>query len=70
MWREAPSGTVYGTVSQVVGDLTRLPPSGLENRPCQLFIKPSRGDLNALPDSGLDSFTVQPLYQPTFIFRP
>lgn len=70
MWREAPSGTVYGTVSQVVGDLTRLPPSGLENRPCQIFIKPSRGDLNSLADSGLDGFTVQPQYNPTFIFRP
>ena len=52
MWREAPTGTVYGTVSQQIGDMTRLPPSGMENRPCQIFIKPSRGDLDSLPGLG------------------
>ena len=70
MVREAPGGTVYGKVSQVVGDLARMPPSGMENRPCQIFIKPSRGDLNTLPDSGLDGFTCQPIVRPSWIFRP
>ena len=67
MIREAPGGTVYGPVSNVVGDLARLPASGLENRPCQVFVKPTRGDFNTVPDSGLDSFTVQPLYRPAWI---
>ena len=70
MWREAPSGTVYGTVSSIAGDLTRLPPSGMENRPCQVFIKPSRGDMDTLPDSGLDGMTVQARYRPSWLFRP
>jgi hypothetical protein len=70
MVREGPSGTVYGPVSNVVGDLARIPASGLEGRPCQIFVKPSRGDLNTLPDSGLDGFDVQVIYRPSFIFRP
>ena len=70
MYRQGPSSGPYGVVSQVVGDLARLPPSGMENRPCQVFIKPSRGDMDTLPDSGLDSFEVQPLYTPAWIFRP
>ena len=70
MWRQGPSSGPYGTVSQIVGDLARMPPSGMENRPCQIFIKPTRGDLNTLPDSGLDGFTVQPIVRPSWIFRP
>lgn len=70
MYREGPSGTVYGPVSSVVGDLARIPPSGMEGRAVQLFIKPTRGDTNTLPDSGLDSFTVQTFYRPSWIFRP
>lgn len=65
-----PEAGVYGPVSQVVGDLARIPPSGVEGRPCQLFVKPSRGDLNALPDSGLDGMAVQVRYRPSFLFRP
>ncbi len=70
MCREGSSGTMYGTVSQVIGDLARMPPSGMEGRPCQVFIKPSRGDFNTLPDAGLDGFTVEPIYRPSWIFRP
>jgi len=65
-----PGSGAYGPVSNVEGDLPRLPSSGLENRVCQLFIKPTRGDLDALPDSGLDGFTVQVRYRPTYLSRP
>jgi hypothetical protein len=65
-----PGSSIYGPVAQVTGDLPRLPPSGIEDRPAQLFVKPSRGDLNTLPDSGLDTFTVQVVYRPTWLSRP
>jgi hypothetical protein len=65
-----PGSSVYGPVAQVTGDLPRLPPSGLETRPAQLFVKPSRGDLNDLADSGLDGLSVQVVYRPTWLSRP
>ncbi len=70
VFRQGPSSGPYGPVSNVVGDLARLPPSGMEGRPCQVFVKPTRGDFNTLPDAGLDSFTVEPIYRATYIFRP
>ena len=70
MWRVDPTGTVYGPISDVIGDLPRIPPSGLEGRPVQLFFKPTRGDLNSLPDSGLDGMTIQVKYRPCWIGRP
>lgn len=63
-------GTVYGPVSQVVGDLVRIPPSGIENRPVQLFVKPSRGDTGPVADSGLDGYSIQVKYRPSWLFRP
>jgi hypothetical protein len=64
-----PDGTVYGPISQVLGDLPRLPPSGVEGRAVEVFVKPSRGDLGALADS-LDGFTVQVKYRPCWLSRP
>ena len=69
-YRQGPSSGPYGAVSQVTGDLARMPPSGMESRPCQIFIKPTRGDLNTLADAGLDKFTVKPIHRPSWIFRP
>lgn len=68
-YRDNSSG-VYGPVSSDTGDLPRLPPSGMEGRPCELLVKPSRGDLDTLADSGLDGFTVQVIYRPAWMFRP
>jgi hypothetical protein len=70
MFRQGPSAGPYGPVSQVVGDLARIPPSGVEGRPVQIFIKPTRGDGSVLPDDGLDGFTVQAIYRPAWIGRP
>ena len=70
MVRQASAGGPYGQVSQVTGDLPRLPPSGAEGRAVQLMVKPSRGDLDTLPDAGLDTFTTQVRYRPSWIFRP
>jgi hypothetical protein len=64
------AGTVtpYAPVSNVIGDLPRIPPSRLEARPVELFVKPTRGDLNTLADAGLDGFTAQVKYRPSFLF--
>jgi hypothetical protein len=54
-----------------IGDLPRLPPSGLEARPVQLFVKPLRSDSSYDgSDPGVDAFTVQPYYRPCYMFRP
>lgn len=60
---------VYGPVAKVLGDLPRLPPSGVEGRPVELFLKPTRGDFSTLPDSGLDGLSAQVFYRPSFIHR-
>lgn len=70
MVRSDSGGTVYGPVSQVTGDLPRIPPSGLEGRAVEIFVKPTRGDLDTLPDSGLDGLSVIPKVRPSYLFRP
>ncbi len=70
MFRSDSGGTIYAPVSQFTGDLPRVPPSGLESRPIQVFLKPTRGDLDQLADSGLDSLSVIPKVRPSYLFRP
>jgi hypothetical protein len=72
-WRQDPTGSFYGPAPGVRGDLPRVPPSGLENRPCELLIVPSRGDLEAVrsyADSGLDAISVVPRIRPCYLTRP
>jgi len=66
--RTDPTGVYYAPVSNIIGDLPRIPPSRLEARSVELFVKPTRGDLNTLADSGLDAFSVQVKYRPSFLF--
>lgn len=68
MYREDAGGTAYGPVSNVRGDLPRLPPEGLDSRTTQVFIKGSRGDLEQLPDSGLDDISARVTYRPSWLF--
>lgn len=74
MYRQDAAGVVEGSIAVVVGDLPRIPPSGLEGRAVELFVKPSRGDIGqsslAVPDSALDTFTAQVKYRPSWLFRP
>ncbi len=68
-YRNAGTGSsVYGRVSRIIGDLPRIPPSGLESRPVEVFVKMSRGDLGSLQDSSLDSLSVQAKYRPSFLY--
>jgi hypothetical protein len=69
MYRADPSNVYYGPIAQVVGDLPRLPPSGVEGRPVELFLLLSEGDLKSKPDLSLGSFTAQVTYRPVRIHR-
>lgn len=77
VFREDSIGGPYNPVGIVTGDLPRIPPSGLENRPVELLVKPTRGSIvqasNASPDpdaSATDTFTVTVKYRPSYMFRP
>lgn len=68
--RQDPSGAPYAPVSTIIGDLPRLPPSGVESRPCELLIRPSIGDLDTEADSALGDFSAQVMYWPSYLSRP
>jgi hypothetical protein len=70
IFREDSSGSAYGPVSWVEGDLPRIPPSGLEGRTVEVFIKASRGDIDTLPDSGIDDLSARVYYRPSWWFVP
>lgn len=63
------NSTYYIRRGQAIGDLPRIPPSGLEGRAVELFVKPSRSDLANFTDNGLDSFTAQVIYRPCYLSR-
>jgi len=70
-------GTVFVRVSEEIGDLPRLPPSGLENRSVEVFLKNSRGLIfqeqgrtqAEQEDPGLDKIRLKVNYQPCYIGR-
>jgi len=69
MFRADPTGTYFGPMASVVGDLPRVPPSGIEQRPVELFLLLTPGDLATLPDSSRNSFTAQIKYRPVYLHR-
>lgn len=68
--RQSPDGAAYGPVSHAIGDLPRIPPSGMEGRPVELLLKTSRGDLDVLPDPAIDPLSAQVFYRPCWLFAP
>ena len=71
MFREDSSGVAYGPVSNVIGDLPRLPPATLEGRTCQFVINASRGDFELLPDADRpDDISVRAFYRPSWLTVP
>ena len=68
MYREGPTGAHYSPMSTVLGDLLRLPPSGLEQRTTEIFLKPSFGDLDKASDSQLLRLEAQMKYRPSYLF--
>jgi hypothetical protein len=63
-------GGVYAPIQNTSGDLPRIPPSGVEGRAVQLFVRPSVSDLGTIADGGADSTTVQVAYRPAYASRP
>jgi hypothetical protein len=70
MYRIDSSGSAYGPVSRVVGNLPRLPAGGLENRPTELFLKGSRGNLTGFPDSAIDDIAAKVYTQRSWLMVP
>lgn len=69
IFREDAPGAAYGKLV-ADGDLPRIPVSGLEGRPVELFLKGSRGDFGQIPDSGIDDVRAQVFYRPSWMFVP
>lgn len=69
-YRQTIDGVAYGPCSYPTGDLPRLPPSGLEARPVEIFLKTSRGDLVETPDDGIDAISAQVFYRPCWLTVP
>lgn len=70
MYREAPGGSNYSAMGTVLGDLMRVPPSGLEARPTEIFLKPSFGDLIQASDSQLLRLQAEMRIRPCYLFVP
>jgi hypothetical protein len=69
-WREDTTTTAYAPISEATGDLFRLPPSGLEGRAAELFVKNSQGLLvPAAGDPGKDKLQAQVFYRPCYLGR-
>lgn len=77
-YREASASSALSRISGELGDLARIPPSGIENRPVQLFVKQSREQLpkgsggETVPgtaDVGTDKLKAQIFYRPCWIGR-
>lgn len=65
--REGSAGNIYNTAPHI-GDLPRLPVSGLENRKVEIYIKGSRGDFADIADTGIDNISAQVFYRPSWVF--
>jgi hypothetical protein len=74
-YREDLTTASYVRMSEETGDLPRLPPSGMENRVCQLLVKQSRGLLPAPggqpveADPAIDKIQAQIFYRPCYLGR-
>lgn len=69
-FREDTTTGAYVGVSQLLGDLPRLPPSGLEGRAVELLVKNTRGLLDPnVVDPGIDKISAVVKYRPCYIGR-
>jgi hypothetical protein len=66
MFRATADGTAYGPTSPPIGDLPRIPVSGLEGRPVELSLLPSSGDLDTIPHDDDGDLSVQVFYRPSW----
>jgi hypothetical protein len=73
-FREDATSEGYVSVAQTEGDLPRLPPSGMEDKPVELFVKGTHGGFltpeeEGEPDSTIDTLEATVSYQPSYIGR-
>lgn len=64
IYRRSNDGVGYGPVNRPGADLPRIPVSGPEERPVEIFVKGSRGDFGDAPDFGIDPLKGQMTYRP------
>jgi hypothetical protein len=67
IFRENSTGVSYAAAPHV-GDLPRLPPSGLESRKVEMYVMASRGDFDTIADAGIDDISAQAFYRPSWLF--
>lgn len=68
MYRQGGGGTIFGIQSNVIGDLPRVAPSGLEARTLQVFLKESRGNFDNEPDAAIDDMSAKIIYRPSYLY--
>lgn len=66
--RQHPTENVWGNLFLQSGALPHAPAGGLEKRGARGIIIPSQGDLLEQADSGTNNLSVQPIYQPGYLF--
>jgi hypothetical protein len=66
-FRADSAGAAYAPVARQLGDLPRIPPSGMEGRTVQTFLKGSRGDL-VDADVGTDDISARLFYRPSYLY--
>lgn len=74
MFTETSTAGGYMAMSQIYGDLPRIPVSLLEARPVELFLLATRGDFDMVADAGAAADTLQIkagdfTYRPSYLFR-
>ena len=70
LYRLSRSGAGYGPIQRPQGPLPKLPASGMEQRPVEIFVKTSRGTLDeSVADAGIDPLTIDVVYQASFSVR-
>lgn len=70
VYRDDSTGVTSGPVPKVAGDLPRIPPSGLEGRPVQLFTRLSTGEFATFDDNYAPDLVhdAQVFYRPSYLF--
>lgn len=70
IFREDSTGVAWSKVTEVTGDLPRIPPAGIEARTCEFLIKGSRSNLDTIADSGIDDISARVNYRPSWLIVP
>ena len=67
--RQDTGGTAYGPVSNIVGDLPRMPNLS-SGGTVEFFAKASRGDLTTMSDPAIDNISARIYRRPSYLYLP